>query len=79
MLCKNLIKSEDSYLDELREKHLAELAPEIAEQTRLMTKLVGMSQKIWGTVFSQHSALPWIRALPVGHNIKQAELPSRIP
>ena len=69
MLCKNLIKSEDSYLDELREKHLAELAPEIAEQTRLMTKLVGMSQKIWGTVFSQNSALPWIRALPVGHNI----------
>ena len=52
MLCKNLIKSEDSYLHELREKHLAELAPEIAEQTRLMTKLVGMSQKIWGTVFS---------------------------
>ena len=35
MLCKNLIKSEDSYLDELREKHLAEFAPEIAEQTRI--------------------------------------------
>ena len=34
-MCKNLIKSEDSYLDELREKHLAELAPEIAEQTRI--------------------------------------------
>ena len=35
MLCNNLIKSEDSYLDELREKHMAELAPEIREQTRI--------------------------------------------
>ena len=77
----NFLKSEDSYLDELREKHMAELAPEIGEQTRIDDETNWDVAKDLGYRISSKKGppRPRIRALQLGHNIKQAERPSRIP
>ena len=72
---KTYIKSEDSYRDELREKHMAELAPEIGEQTRIDDETSWDVAKDLGYRISSKKGPP----LNKGHNVKQAERLSRIP